>query len=101
MPAFSRMMLKRGVAVVLVGYPATDLITSRVRFCLSSALTKEDIDKILIDCNEVGEKLFLKFSSGIAGGEKVPGDYKKGIRPRWSIEEVLEKTPEDCKHPMY
>ncbi|GME66599.1 unnamed protein product [Ambrosiozyma monospora] len=31
MPAFSRMMLKRGVAVVLVGYPATDLITSRVR----------------------------------------------------------------------
>ncbi|GMG56545.1 unnamed protein product [Ambrosiozyma monospora] len=101
MPAFSRMMMERGIAVVVVGYPATDLITSRVRFCVSSALTKEDIDKILTDCDQIGDKLYLKFGSGIAGGEKVPGDYKKGIRPRWTIEEVLEKTPEDCKHPMF
>lgn len=97
MPGFSRTMLEHGIAVVIVGYPATDIISSRVRFCMSAALTKEDIDKILAVSADIGDILNLKFSTGIAGGERNPGDWKKGIRPRWSIEEVLAKTPEDCK----
>lgn len=101
MPAFSRKMLQYGIAVVIVGYPATDIISSRIRFCMSAALTKEDLDKILAACADIGDQLNLKISSGIAGGEKHPGDWKKGIRPRWSIEEVLAKTPEDCKLKMY
>ncbi|ODV87977.1 hypothetical protein CANARDRAFT_26147 [[Candida] arabinofermentans NRRL YB-2248] len=101
MPAFSRMMYEQGVAVVVVGYPATELISSRVRFCISASLTKEDIDKILRVVDVIGDKLYLKFSSGIAGGEVHPGDYKKGIVPRWNIEDVLAKTPEDCKGTMY
>ncbi|KAG7885574.1 hypothetical protein KL938_000606 [Ogataea parapolymorpha] len=101
MPAFSRMMYERGVAVVVVGYPATELISSRVRLCVSASLTKEDIDRILTICDDIGDKLYLKFSSGISGGEKHPGDYKKGIPPRWSLKEVLERTPEDCKKPTY
>ncbi|QPG76857.1 hypothetical protein FOA43_004251 [Brettanomyces nanus] len=101
MPAASRMFLKYGVAVVIVGYPATALISSRIRLCVSSALTKEDIDKILAISNLVGDKMCLKFGSGMAGGEKHPGDWKKGIRPRWSLEEVLAKTPEDCKKDIY
>jgi serine palmitoyltransferase len=101
MPGFSRKMLERGIAVVIVGYPATDVISSRVRFCMSAALTKEDIDKILAACADIGDRLNLKFSTGIAGGEKVPGDWKRGIKPRWSIEEVLAKTAQDCKNEMY
>ncbi|ANZ76894.1 BA75_03809T0 [Komagataella pastoris] len=101
MPAFSRMMYDRKVAVVVVGYPATDITSSRIRFCVSSSLKKEDIDYLLKCCDEIGDTLFLKFSTGIAGGEKHPGDYKKGIPPRWSLKEVLEKTPEDCKKAMY
>lgn len=97
MPLFSRMMYLMKIAVVVVGYPATPLTSSRIRFCMSSALTKEDIDYTLKCCDEIGGKLFLKFSSGIGGGERHPGDHNKGIRPRWSIEEVLEKTPYDCK----
>ena len=31
---FSREMLKRGIAVVVVGYPATPIITSRVRYII-------------------------------------------------------------------
>ncbi|EDO19455.1 hypothetical protein Kpol_1002p104 [Vanderwaltozyma polyspora DSM 70294] len=91
MPAFSRMMLQRKIAVVVVAYPATPLIESRVRFCMSSSLTKEDIDYLLRHVSEVGDKLFLKVSSGKAS---VPED---GRPPRWDIEEVLRKTPEDCK----
>ncbi|SCU78346.1 LADA_0A05204g1_1 [Lachancea dasiensis] len=83
MPAFSRMMLQRKIAVVVVAYPATPLIESRVRFCVSAALTKEDIDYLLRHVNEVGEKLFLKVSSGKTA--------------RWDIEDVIKHTPVDCK----
>lgn len=61
--AFSREMLKRGIAVVVVGYPATPIISSRARFCLSSAHTREDLDKAIRDISEVGDLLLIKFKS--------------------------------------
>ena len=77
MPAFSHEMLKRKIAVVIVGYPATPLVQSRytflylshisVRFCVSASHTKDDLDRLLRACDEVGDILMLKFSSGIAG----------------------------------
>ena len=39
-------MLKRGCAVVTVGFPATSLTESRVRFCLSAGHTKEMLDYV-------------------------------------------------------
>jgi len=39
--------LRLGLAVVVVGFPATSLLASRVRFCLSSAHTREDLEKTL------------------------------------------------------
>ncbi|KAG8937381.1 serine palmitoyltransferase component [Tulasnella sp. 419] len=79
---FSRMMLERKVpiAVVVVGYPATPLVTSRVRFCLSAAHTKDDIDELLRACDEIGTRLDLKH--GLPKGE------------RWSLEEVSERAVE-------
>ena len=44
--AFSREMLKRGIASVIVGFPATGIVESRARFCLSAAHTKEQLDKV-------------------------------------------------------
>jgi len=41
-------MLKRGCAVVTVGFPATLLTESRVRFCLSAGHTKEMLDHVII-----------------------------------------------------
>ncbi|GAN08133.1 serine palmitoyltransferase 2 [Mucor ambiguus] len=61
-PAFSRELLKHGIATVVVGYPATPIITSRARFCLSSAHTKEDLDRCLQVVSEVGDTLLLKVS---------------------------------------
>ncbi|KND01022.1 serine C-palmitoyltransferase LCB2 [Spizellomyces punctatus DAOM BR117] len=61
-PAFSREMLKRGIAVVVVGYPATPIITSRVRFCLSAAHTMEDLKFALQHISEVGDDMVLKVS---------------------------------------
>ncbi|KAI8899216.1 pyridoxal phosphate-dependent transferase [Globomyces pollinis-pini] len=59
-PAFSREMLDRGIAVVVVGFPATPIITSRVRFCISAAHTMEDLEWALGQISEVGDRLMLK-----------------------------------------
>lgn len=61
-PAFSRELLKRGIAVVVVGYPATPIISSRARLCVSATHTKNDLDYALKCISEVGDLLMLKVS---------------------------------------
>ncbi|KKA27892.1 hypothetical protein TD95_004272 [Thielaviopsis punctulata] len=116
MAAFSQEMLNRKISVVVVGYPATPLISSRVRFCISAAHNKEDLDRLLIACDEVGDLLQLKFSSGIAGGQpplpkgvtpETEAEWRKTnnlvgvyVAPRWKIEDVLKYNSEDTKHPL-
>ena len=39
-------MLARGIAVVVVGFPATPIIESRSRFCLSAAHTPEMLERV-------------------------------------------------------
>ncbi|KAK3882143.1 hypothetical protein Pcinc_013466 [Petrolisthes cinctipes] len=51
---FVRELTKRGVAGVGVGFPATKITGGRMRFCLSAAHTKEMLDKILKEVDEVG-----------------------------------------------
>lgn len=80
MHLFSHMMLRREtpIVIVVVAYPATPLVTSRVRFCVSAAHTKEDIDETLRACDEIGTALDLKHGKG----------------ERWSIEEVMARAVE-------
>lgn len=94
MPAVSRMLYSKKIAVVIVGYPATPITMARVRLCVSSALTKEDLDYVLEQFSEIGDIIHLKFSSGIAGGSKIPGKP-----PRWLIEDVIATNVEDSKQP--
>ncbi|KAI9678594.1 MAG: serine palmitoyltransferase component [Caeruleum heppii] len=123
MPAFSHQMLRRKISVVVVGYPATPLVSSRARFCVSAAHTKDDLDRLLTACDEIGTVLQLKFSSGIAGGaEPLPESIssqkerdrkavdraQSGLSPhetmasppRWSLEEVLRRGVQDVKVPL-
>lgn len=51
---FSRLCLERGIAVVVVGYPATPILLNRVRVCMSSSHTFEDIERILKVFEQVG-----------------------------------------------
>ncbi|KAI1164200.1 serine palmitoyltransferase [Nemania serpens] len=112
-PAFSHEMLKRNISVVVVGYPATPLISSRARFCVSAAHNKDDLDRLLAACDEVSSILQLKFSTGIAGGlkplpEGVTSENEAAWRksnglegvvepPRWSLEEVVARGAADAK----
>ncbi|EFX00517.1 serine palmitoyltransferase [Grosmannia clavigera kw1407] len=113
MSAFSHEMLKRKISVVIVGYPATPLISSRVRFCVSSSHNKEDMDRLLMACDEIGDIMQLKFSTGIAGGlDPLPAgvtpdmerEYlrehgRQGIAhpPRWKIEDVIAAGEDDVQ----
>jgi serine palmitoyltransferase len=101
LPAFSHEMLKRKISVVIAGYPATELLTARARLCVSAAHNLEDLDRVLRACDEVGEMLCLKFSSGVAGGTEVIGaggdEEGKTGPPRWKLEDVLECGVEDAK----
>uniref|UniRef100_A0A668A3Y6 serine C-palmitoyltransferase n=1 Tax=Myripristis murdjan TaxID=586833 RepID=A0A668A3Y6_9TELE len=60
--AFGREMLKRNIGVVVVGFPATPIIESRARFCISAAHTKHMLDRALSVISEVGDLLQLKYS---------------------------------------
>ncbi|XP_060562907.1 serine palmitoyltransferase 2-like isoform X1 [Ruditapes philippinarum] len=60
--AFSRECLKRGLGTVVVGFPATSIIESRARICLSAAHTPEMVDKALDIIDEVGDLLRIKYS---------------------------------------
>lgn len=60
--AFSREAVARGLAVVVVGYPATPVISSRARFCISASHRREDLDRILEIVSEIGDLLAIKIS---------------------------------------
>lgn len=75
---------------------------------MSAAHTKDDLDSVLDACDEVGEALQLKFSSGKAGGLKEPqldGAILTGKKitepPRWTLEEVIDRGVRDAKLTFY
>jgi len=84
LPIFHRMMKDRQtpIVAVVVAYPATSLVSGRVRFCLSAAHTKEDIDLVLKACDEIGELLDLKHGQG----------------ERWPLEEIMNRSVELVNH---
>jgi len=62
-PAFSRECLARGLAVVVVGFPAVPLLLGRVRFCLSAAHTTEMLEDALDKIDEVADMTMIKYDN--------------------------------------
>uniref|UniRef100_A0A336LUV0 serine C-palmitoyltransferase n=1 Tax=Culicoides sonorensis TaxID=179676 RepID=A0A336LUV0_CULSO len=60
--AVVRTLATREIAVVGVGFPATPIMEGRIRFCLSAAHTKEQLDYALSVIDEIGDTLGLKYS---------------------------------------
>ena len=59
--ALSRMLLENGIAIVIVGFPATPLLSSRVRLCLSASHDKKDLDRACDIIDKAGDLLHLKY----------------------------------------
>lgn len=58
---FSRECLKRGLAVVVVGFPAVPVVLSRARFCISAGHTREDLDSALKEIDEIADILKIRY----------------------------------------
>lgn len=65
--AFSRECLKRGLAVVVVGFPAVPILMSRARFCISAGHTREELDRALVEIEEIADLLKLRYSRSRLG----------------------------------
>lgn len=65
--AFSRECFERNLAVVTVGFPATPLLLARVRFCLSAAHTKAQLDTAIAELKDVSEKCGIRYVSNSMG----------------------------------
>jgi serine palmitoyltransferase len=65
--AFSVQCLKRGVAIVVVGFPATPLLLARARFCLSAAHTKEEILDAVEKISEAADVVHIKYKKRVLG----------------------------------
>lgn len=72
-PAFSRMCLERNLGVVVVGFPAVPILSSRTRFCVSASHTRADLDRALREIDEIGTLLGLKISCRHAASSFQPG----------------------------
>jgi serine palmitoyltransferase len=59
---FSRACLRRNVAIVVAGYPATPLFEARARLCLSASHTREDIDRALESIDEAASRVGVRFA---------------------------------------
>jgi len=58
---FSRLAFEKGLAVVVVGAPAVPLYLARVRFCISAAHSRADLEAALASVASVADQLCLRF----------------------------------------
>ena len=65
--AFSRECYRRGLAVVVVGFPAVPILVSRARFCISAGHTRKDLDKALKEIDEIADILKLRYDRSFCG----------------------------------
>lgn len=60
--AISRECFKHGVAIVVVGFPATPLLLARARLCISAAHTKEDLEYACDVLAEACQKCDMRYN---------------------------------------
>jgi hypothetical protein len=75
--------LERHLAVVVVGFPATPLLLSRARVCISAAHAREDLAAALEVLREVVDMLGLRYArqgSHAQQGEHTPVAAKPAVK---------------------
>jgi serine palmitoyltransferase len=53
----------------VVGFPATSVILSRARFCISASHTREDLRKACETIDEVAQSMMIKYNKSPMGIE--------------------------------
>ncbi|KOX80375.1 Serine palmitoyltransferase 2 [Melipona quadrifasciata] len=71
--AVVRTLTTYNIAAVGVGFPATPLMEGRIRFCLSAAHTKQQLDYVLLHIERLADSLGLRYSRKIR--DPMPIEY--------------------------
>jgi len=78
--AFSREMLARRIAVVVVGFPATPLMQGRARLCISAGHSLTDLRLALAAIEEVADLIMLRYHRGRP--DSIPPEIR-ALVPSW------------------
>ncbi len=96
-PAFSRECRKRGLGIVVCVFPATPLVESRARICLSAAHSKEMLDEVSYVFPGMSCKAIKAFSGQMSScfpvrhlGDNIP--QRKWRSPRVKSESWCSET---------
>lgn len=90
MSTFSRECLRRGLAVVAVGYPATPLLGLRVRLCISAGFSDEDVKESAAKMIEIGRQVSIDYNNG-----KAPKSTEDDKKKEEEEEEKRKKNEEE------
>jgi serine palmitoyltransferase len=60
--SFSHLCLEKKLAVVVVGYPATELLMARARFCMSASHTIEDLEFAIAQMDSIADKIMIRYN---------------------------------------
>lgn len=88
---FSRYALDEGIAVVAVGNPAVPVMYERVRYCISAAHTREQLDGAVMKLTKVGKRLDLLYEKSADPAEKEERAAKRAAHAKWLRSAPLEK----------
>lgn len=77
---FSRECLDQNIAVVVVGYPATPVLTGRARICVSASHTREMLDETLGKLEKIVRKLGIDYEPRNAVPSPEAVAYQKLLR---------------------
>jgi serine palmitoyltransferase len=70
-PLMSRALFDRNIIIVVVGFPVTPLLLSRIRFCISAAHTREDLEWALKQISELGDLVLAKYGGIVDSKSKL------------------------------
>jgi len=59
------------MAVVVVGFPATGLLSTRIRFCISASHTRDDLEWAIKEFTDIGSRLMIQY--GTPNKERILG----------------------------
>ncbi|GLC39896.1 hypothetical protein PLESTM_000963700 [Pleodorina starrii] len=91
MVALSRICLKRRLAMVIVGFPATPVLLTRTRICISAAHSREDLDWALDQLSEVADLCLLRYrTKGLYA--RLEEDLKDHVRRHFGPELAARAT---------
>eukprot|EP00210_Caulerpa_lentillifera_P002944 g2811.t1 len=73
----SKECLKRNLATVVVGFPATTLTTARARICISASHTKEDLDFALDVLDEMASLVQIRYNKNCSNEKTLASNQIK------------------------